>query len=391
MWPKTEKQSRLLNIAREISQYISTTASYHDRHGTFPHDNFRMMTDKGYISATVPEEYGGSGHGLTDIALAQYEIASGDGSTALSVGMHHVSIGTESLSQSWPVHIRDYVFSEALTKGSMINNLASEPDLGSPRGGGRPITSLMPGEQKGTWILNGKKTWSTLSPALTFAVTFAAIEDGSGDTARIIVRMDSPGVEIDETWDSMSMRGSGSHDVIFKNVIVSEEDFISRNNSKVASSASTRGGDVWFPILVSATNLGIASSARDYAVHYAKTRKPSGATNPISHIPNIREQTARMEMKLVQAKRALFNCAEDWEEYPECRTDLEAIIPMTKISSVQSAIEVTDIAMRIVGAVGLDKNRPLERYFRDVRSGLNNPPLEARALEQIAAYVLNSD
>ena len=69
MWPKTEKQSRLLNIAREISQYISTTASYHDRHGTFPHDNFRMMTDKGYISATVPEEYGGSGHGLTDIAL----------------------------------------------------------------------------------------------------------------------------------------------------------------------------------------------------------------------------------------------------------------------------------------------------------------------------------
>ena len=98
-----------------------------------------------------------------------------------------------------------------------------------------------------------------------------------------------------------------------------------------------------------------------------------------------------MEMKLVQAKRALFNCAEDWEEYPECRTDLEAIIPMTKISSVQSAIEVTDIAMRIVGAVGLDKNRPLERYFRDVRSGLNNPPLEDRAFEQIAAYVMNSD
>ena len=64
---------------------------------------------------------------------------------------------------------------------------------------------------------------------------------------------------------------------------------------------------------------------------------------------------------------------------------------MTKLNSVQTAIDITDIAMRIVGAVALEKNRPLERYFRDVRSALSNPPLEARALEQIASSVFESD
>ena len=109
MWPKTKKQSHLLKIAEEISEAICDTSVAHDRDGTFPHDHFKFMKEKGYISATVPEEYGGHGHGLTDIALAQQQIAKGDGSTALAMGMHHVSMGTEAIAKSWPSEIRDYV------------------------------------------------------------------------------------------------------------------------------------------------------------------------------------------------------------------------------------------------------------------------------------------
>ena len=108
----------------------------------------------------------------------------------------------------------------------MVNNLASEPDLGSPRVGGRPITMLEK-THDGKWLLNGRKTFSTLSPVMTYAITLAAVADGTGDIARVAVRMDSPGVSIDETWDSMSMRASGSHDVIFCDVIVSEEEYVS--------------------------------------------------------------------------------------------------------------------------------------------------------------------
>ena len=47
--------------------------------------------------------------------------------------------------------------------------------------------------------------------------------------------------------------------------------------------------------------------------------------------------------------------------------------------------------MRIVGAVGLYKDKPLERYFRDVRSGISNPPIEARALQKLATHLINKE
>ena len=111
------------------------------------------------------------------------------------------------------------------------------------------------------WILNGRKTWSTLSPVLTYAMTLAAVEDGSGDVAKIVVEMNSSGVSIEETWNSMSMRATGSHDIIFNNVKVSEKDFISRSNPKNRASISPNGA-AWFPMLLSGANLGIAHSAR---------------------------------------------------------------------------------------------------------------------------------
>ena len=64
-------------------------------------------------------------------------------------------------------------------------------------------------------------------------------------------------------------------------------------------------------------------------------------------------------------------------------------VSVIKIRSIDTAIEVTDLAMRVVGAVGLDRNRPLGRYLRDARSGIANPPIEARALEQVAAQILD--
>ena len=67
-----------------------------------------------------------------------------------------------------------------------------------------------------------------------------------------------------------------------------------------------------------------------------------------------------MEMKLVQAKRGLFSCTVDWEQFPDERDNFGDLIAMTKLHSVQTAIDITDMAMRIVGAVALEKNRPIE-------------------------------
>lgn len=387
MWPKSEKQNQLTKIAESISSEIETTASIHDEKGTFPIDHFTFMKNQGYLQAAVPKAYGGKGFGLTDIALAQYEIGKGCGSTAVAIGMHHMVVGAESEALSWPAHVRKKVFSEIVMNGAIANNIASEPDLGSPRGGGRPAT-ILEKERGSKWRLNGRKTWSTLAPVLSHAITFAAVEDGSHDTARVLVKMNSQGVSIEETWNSMSMRATGSHDIIFQDVLLDEKDFISRSNHTVRVDASPNGA-AWFPLLLSAANLGIAHAARDYAVNFAINRKPTGSPNAISKIPHIREKIAQIESVLLLARRTLFSCCEDWEANPKARDTLLPEISITKVKCIESAIEVTDLAMRIVGGVGLDRGRPLERYFRDTRSAIANPPIEARALEQIASKILD--
>ena len=388
MWPKTEQQAEIQGIAKKIAKHISVTAIAHDVAASFPFEHFDFLEDLGYLKAAVPIEYGGLGLGLTDITLAQYEIGVGDGSTALAVGMHHVSVGVESLIKKWPTELREPIFREVVTDGALLNNINSEPEMGSPRGGGRPITALTP-NGPGQWTLNGRKTWSTLAPRLTYAVTLAAIEDGTGAVARVAQRMDASGVSVEETWDSMAMRATGSHDIVFTDVSVSDKDFISRTNPK-DKVVDAIDGAAWFPLLLSAANLGVARAASNYAIDFAKTRQPTGAPAPISKFPSVREKVARMVSTGHLARNLLLTSAENWEQNPAKRRELANEIAMTKLHSINSAMEITDLAIQIVGAVALDRNRPLERYFRDVRSGLYNPPIEARALEQIAASELDT-
>ncbi len=386
MWPKTDDQVRLLATAEGLAERIAPTAAQHDRDGSFPFEHFEAMRAAGYLGAAVPREFGGGGHGLDDLVLAQLALARGDGSTALAVGMHHMVIGTEVSARRWPDAVRERVFRSAAETGALINAISAEPEMGSPRGGGRPKTTLTP-TGPGEWRLDGHKTFATMSPALTFAISLAAVEDGSGDTARVLVRMDQPGVRVEETWDSMAMRSTGSHDVRYVGVRVREEEILDRTNP----GAPSRGGrpEAWFPLLVAAANLGVGYAARDFAVRFAQTRQPTGAPHPIAKIPHVREQVARMEASLVAARTMLLTAAEDFQHHPEADRELAVQLPVAKRLATEAAVEVTDIAMRIVGGVGLHRAEPLERYFRDVRSGLVNPPIEARALEQIAVRVLD--
>ncbi|HEU0072527.1 MAG TPA: acyl-CoA dehydrogenase family protein, partial [Dehalococcoidia bacterium] len=66
-------------------------------------------------------------------------------------------------------------------------------------------------------------------------------------------------------------------------------------------------------------------------------------------------------------------------------------VAAAKVLATNTAIEVVEAAMRLVGGVALQRSEPLERYFRDVRGGIINPPIEARALEQIARAALDGD
>lgn len=390
MYPRTARQAELLATAQRLAERFREHAAEHDRDASFPFEHFALMREAGYLAASIPSADGGGGYALADIVLAQMALAKGDGSTALAVGMHLMTCGTEAATHAWPDALRARLFREVVEEGALLNNVAAEPELGSPQGGGRPRTALAP-DGPGRWRLNGHKTFTTMAPALRYCITYVAFEDGSGDVGRVAVRRDLPGVRVEETWDALGMRSTGSHDVFFDDVPVSDDDVTTRRNPRDGVAGMTAGG-AWFPLLIGAASLGVADAARDYAVHFARTRQPTGAPHPIAKIPFVREQVARMDAALLAARTLLLATAEDAGAEslaPAARRALGAQIAAAKMLATNTGVDVAEIAMRIVGGVGLQRSEPLERYFRDVRTGLTNPPIDARALEAIAAVALD--
>ncbi|MYE47229.1 MAG: acyl-CoA dehydrogenase, partial [Chloroflexi bacterium] len=116
---------------------------------------------------------------------------------------------------------------------------------------------------------------------------------------------------------------------------------------------------------------------------------PRGFAPPSATSPPFRLKWGRSHATVMAARALLLQAAEDWEQHPDKRAGMGPPVAAAKRLATNSAVEVVEIAMRIVGGVALYRSEPLERYFRDVRSGLVNPPIEARALETIARAALD--
>src|ERR671916_3289855 len=87
-WPKTDRQRRFLALAADLADRFAERAETHDRDATFPHENFADLHSAGYLSLTIPTEFGGQGATILEAALAQERLARGDGATALGAAMH---------------------------------------------------------------------------------------------------------------------------------------------------------------------------------------------------------------------------------------------------------------------------------------------------------------
>jgi alkylation response protein AidB-like acyl-CoA dehydrogenase len=183
----------------------------------------------------------------------------------------------------------------------------------------------------------------------------------------------------------MGMRSTGSHDVVLDRVLVPADARIVQAPERKARDA---GG--WL-LHIPACYLGIAQAAADYAVQFARSYRPDSLPAPIAELEHVRHKIGNMEAQLRTARTLLFATAAAWdEELPEQRSAMKADLGLAKYVTTNTAIEVVDMAMRIVGGSALSRAMPLERYYRDVRAGLSNPPMDDAVLRNLAAAALNS-
>ncbi len=392
----TDRQQQLLDIANNLAQKFAARAPQHDRDGSFPHENYADAKAAGLPGFIVPEEFGGWGMNLLDATLLMEALGAGDGSTALSLTMHVQTLGSAAEKRSWPEDLFARICRDAVERGALINAIATEPKLGSPSRGGKPETTATPvyGSLNGSarngsapkpngepteWIISGRKSFASMIPALDYAIIPALLLDGSDEVARFVVPVDET-IEIIETWDAMGMRTTGSHDIVLHDTHAPNANLLGRGDGAKSASSGPSTVNAWFMLTISAVYVGVANAALRTAAEFANERVPTALGKPIATLENIQRRLGEADLLLRQARTMLYSAAEQWSLHPEHRVDLGPQVIAAKVTATNNAIQATDHAMRVVGGVGLSRSMPMERFYRDVRAGLNHPVNDDQAL-----------
>ena len=365
-------------VAQELARGFGSRAAEADRTGTLPPEDVAAFKASGLAALSVPKQYGGLGADLGLATEVLLTLAQGSTSSALVATMQVNLFGHSTETGAWGEHTE--TFCNLAVKGELFNAAASEPQLGSPSRGGLPETEARYyGERRGdTLVLNGHKTWVTGGEQLDHLLVRTRV----GDEAKTVWCPNyRPGVRWENTWGGgLSLRASGSNDVFFENVELPASHLLDDGPKAV---------NVWFPLLIGATYLGTALAARDAAVHYAQTRVPTALGKPIATLPTIQRQLGEIGVKLLAAQTLLLDTARAWDG----RSDRDAFYPSVvaaKYVAVETALSVTEAALRLAGGSSLSPELPLERFFRDVRAGLMHPPSGDAALELVGRHTLGS-
>ncbi|GAK13189.1 LOW QUALITY PROTEIN: butyryl-CoA dehydrogenase [Geomicrobium sp. JCM 19039] len=368
-------QNERKEALKEIVEDFKARAEQHDRAGSFPHENFKTLRNSRYPGLTVPTRFGGKGISLTEMLELQEIIAEADGSTALSIGWHMGIMKSLGENETWRDHVYREVAAHVVERGALLNNAASEPATGSPTRGGRPETTATPAD--GGYVLNGRKTFTTLAPTLDYFVVSAAIE-GTEQVGNFLVRAGLPGVRVDNTWDTLGMRATGSDDLILENVALREEDYVEMLGGGPKPPAG------WL-LHIPVTYLAIATAALAYSAHAANHYSPNSIDGTIADLPNVQQKIGEAELLRMRSRHFLYSVARKWDESTSAeREQMQGELGAAKHSVVNDALSIVDLAMRVVGAKSLAADNPLGRYYRDVRAGLHNPPMDDMTIIQLA-------
>jgi acyl-CoA dehydrogenase len=362
--PSRPGDDAFVALAAEIGEIAAEHAPDHDRDATFVAEAYEAMRERGYLRLAVPTELGGLGATMRQVCYAQAELARYDGASALAVTMHLYTTLVQCFRRR----------AGAPDAEGVLKRVAEENLVIATSGGSDwlwPDTVAQP-DGNGGWLVSGRKTFCSQSPEAN-VISTSAVAGEPGEGAEVLhfsVPLAAEGVRLVETWDTMGMRGTASHDLVFENVAVPGERIVGRRPW------GELGGPLFaalvhFAPVGAATYLGIAAGARDVAVSEA-TKKARGTT-PLSELSRIHRQVGLMDNKLSVAWWGVMGAIDQIGDSYGPNAATASTVMLAKRHAVLEAIEVVDLAMGVLGGRAYFRTSPLERAFRDVRAGVFHP------------------
>jgi alkylation response protein AidB-like acyl-CoA dehydrogenase len=357
--------SKWNDLANDLGGGFAARVPKHDESDAFVAENYAELKARKVFAAGVPEELGGGGASVANLAGMLRTLAHHCSSTALALSMHTHIVATAAWrwrNQKAPV--------DGLLKRVVAEDLVLVSTGGSDwlQGTGKATKA------DGGYRVTGRKIFCSGAPAGGLMMTTAVVDDPvDGPTVlQIAVPTNAAGVKIENDWRAMGMRGTGSHDISFEDVFVPD-----------AAVALRRPSGKWHPLIhtvamvalpvFNAVYVGVAEAARDLALEAAKKRKDDRL---------IQAHAGEMENELTSAQLALARMIDiAMTMKPGVETTVETMCCRAVLG--RGARATVDKAMDLAGGGSFLRRNPLERLFRDVQ-GVRYHPLQEKPQNVLA-------
>ena len=365
--------------ARVTRERIAPRAAAIDREARNPVESWRDLWNEGLLTIAVPAAHGGLGADMPTYIAVIRTIAQGCASTAMTVHMHSTvmrfieALATDAQQRRW--------YAEVVKHGRLFGSWGSEPAVSLSR---TFLMETIVRADDGALVVNGVKHFCTMALGASHYLVWCAV-DGEGDMGKallqVIVPADAPGITTDGKWDTLGMRGTYSPSVTLTDVRVPADAGLGRPGG-----ALQVGVVESFALGYAAVYVGIAESALDFAVDYARKRIVKPDNVPVAMDPTVQRHIGRLRVKLDAARLVLEQSAEGWASADVVERGLLA--NRAKVLATEAALDVTENVIQVVGGRGAYRDHPAERALRDVRTSTLMPPTVDRMLETIGKGAL---
>lgn len=352
----TEEQKMIKDLCRQIAEEkIKPVAAEHDETGEFPWEIVKVLAESDICGIYIPEEYGGMGGGVLDLAIATEELSWGCG--GISLAFAATGLGTFPIILYGNDEQKAKYLPEIASGKKLAAFCITEAEAGSDAGGIK-TTAKKDGD---SYILNGTKQWITNGGEAETYTVIAMTDKSKGarGASAFIVEKGTPGLSFGKKENKLGIRGSATREVQFTDCRVPKENLLGKEGLGFIVAMKTfdhsRPG-------VAAQAVGIAQRALDESIKYSHERRQFGTT--ISSFQGIQFMLADMAIQIEAARALIYSAARMIDSGAK---NIAKVSAMSKTFASDTAMKVTTDAVQIFGGYGYMKEYPVEKLMRDAK------------------------
>ncbi|HTS90536.1 MAG TPA: acyl-CoA dehydrogenase family protein [Stellaceae bacterium] len=352
----TSEQTLIRDTARNFArERLEPGAAERDRTAAFPSAEVEEMAKLGFLGMLVPERYDGVGADVVSLVLAMEEVAAGDGSCSTIMAVHN-STGCIPLLRFGSAEQKER-FLKPMARGEMLTAFClTEPEAGSDAGAIRTRAQ----KRGNRYVLNGTKQFISYGAHAGLALVFAVTdpEAGKRGISAFIVPTDTAGYKVAKIEKKLGQRACEAAQIVLEDLELTPDLLLGEEGEGYRIALSNLEGG---RIGIAAQSIGMARSAYEAALAYAKERKTFG-TEIINH-QAVAFRLADMAMQIEVARQMVLYAAGLRDAGQPCIKESS----MAKLFASEMAERVCFAAIQTFGGYGYLQDFPVERIYRDVR------------------------